>query len=194
MNELKQIWRTLFWLKIHWKFSFNNSEYLRGVLFYYKYKRKFKKLGFPFMLYKQSFIRNKENIEFGKNVTVAHNCFISPIELKVGDNCWLGVNNFICGKIEIGNDVHLGPNVSLPGAGHNIDSNLPLSSSGSVIEGTLLEDFVWVGSNSTIIDGVTIGKGAVVAANSVVTKDVEPWSIVAGVPAKFIKYRTTITE
>ena len=54
-----------------------------------------------------------------------------------------------------------------------------------------IEEGVWVGCNATILKGVTIGKGAVVAAGSVVTKDVLPYSIVGGNPAKVIKYRFT---
>jgi acetyltransferase-like isoleucine patch superfamily enzyme len=121
---------------------------------------------------------------------LAYNCFISPISLSVGDDCWLGVNNFICGKVEIGNDVILGPNVSIPGATHDIASNQPFSQSGLVIKGTVIEDSVWIGGNSTILDGIRIGKGAIVAANSVITEDVPPLGIVGGVPAKMIRHRT----
>lgn len=194
ISKIRFFYRTLYWLKIRWKFSYNHSEYLRGVVYYYLHCRKFKKIEFPFVKYKGAYIRYRENISFGKNITVAHNCFISPVELEVGDNCWLGVNNFICGRVKIGNDVHLGPNVSIPGSSHNIESDLPLSSSGAIQKGTILDDYVWVGSNVTILDGVTIGKGAVVAANSVVTKDVEEWAVVGGIPAKTIKYRTPIQE
>lgn len=55
-------------------------------------------------------------------------------------------------------------------------------------------DDVWVGYGAIILSGVTIGKGSIIAAGSVVTKDVEPYAIVAGNPARFIKYRLTETE
>jgi len=192
VKAIKLLWRTLYWLRIRWKFSSNNSEYLRGVLHFYRFGFLYKSIEFPFVLYRNAYIRLKNNIQFGKNVTVAYNCFISPRSLFVGDNTWLGVNNFICGKVSIGKDVHLGPNVCIPGSSHNIESNLPLSTSGSEEKGTILEDYVWVGSNATILDGVTIGKGAVIAANSVVTKDVAAWSVTGGVPAKHIKFRKEI--
>ncbi len=177
-----------------WKFKYNHKEYLSGFLYYYLYKRKFKKINYPLVKYERVFIRNREYIEFGKNLTIGYNCFISPIELVVGDNCWLGVNNFICGKIKIGNNVSLGPNISLPGSSHVIDTDLPLTKSGSSIIGTIIEDHVWVGSNVTIVDGVRIGKGAVVSANSIVTKDVPAYAVVGGVPAKILKYRPEIRE
>lgn len=139
------------------------------------------------MKFRHVFIRNKHVIEFGKNITLAHNCFISPLSLKVGNDCWLGVNNFICGKVTIGKGVIFGPNISIPGATHDISRGLPFSEAACLVTGTTIEDSVWIGSNCTILDGITIGKGAVVAANSVVTKDVAPFSVVGGVPAKVLK-------
>lgn len=173
-----------------WGFNQNNFEFVNGFIYYYLNKRRFKKIEFPLIKFRRVFIRNKHVIEFGKNITLAHNCFISPVSLRVGNNCWLGVNNFICGKVEIGNDVILGPNVSIPGATHSVNSNRPFIGSPAHIEGTTIEDSVWVGSNSTIIDGIKIGKGAVIAANSAVTKDVPPYAVVAGVPARILRYRT----
>jgi len=170
-----------------WSFSNDNFEFINGCLYYYLNRRKFKQIEFPLMKFRRVYIRNRNSIEFGKNITLAYNCFISPLSLKVGNNCWLGVNNFICGKVIIGNDVILGPNVSIPGATHEINSDIPFSKSASLIKGTIIEDSVWIGSNCTIIDGITIGKGSVIAANSVVTKDVPPFSIAGGVPAKIIK-------
>jgi acetyltransferase-like isoleucine patch superfamily enzyme len=171
-----------------------SPELMRGRAFHLLNQRKFKSLGWPLHVYPRVYVRNKSGISFGRNITLAYNCFISPVELKVGDGCWLGVNNFICGRVFIGHDVHLGPSVNLPGASHNIESELPLTESGSTMEGTILEDFVWVGGNSTILDGVKVGKGAVVAAGSVVTRDVPAFAVVAGVPARVLKYRTPIKE
>ena len=174
-----------------WKGNPDGSEFMIGFLYYYLNRRKFRKIEYPLLKYKRVFIRNKHVIEFGKNITLAYNCFISPISLSVGDDCWLGVNNFICGKVEIGKGVILGPNVSMPGATHVIESNLPFSQSGLDIKGTIICDSVWIGSNSTILDGIRIGEGAIVGANSVVTEDVPPSAIVGGVPAKILRYRTT---
>jgi acetyltransferase-like isoleucine patch superfamily enzyme len=173
-------------LKI-WRFDRNNFEHVRGLFFYYVNKHRFNRIGYPFILFKNVYIRNMEVISFGNNITIAHNCFISPLSLNVGNNCWLGVNNFICGNVTIGNDVIIGPNVSIPGASHNIFADVPFSESGLNSLGTVICDSVWIGSNVTILDGVTIGKHSVVAANSVITKDIPPYSVVAGAPAKLVR-------
>lgn len=170
-------------------FSGDHFEFINGFFYYYLNRNKFKRIEFPLMKFRRVFIRNKYAIEFGKNLTLAYNCFISPTSLRVGDDCWLGVNNFICGKVDIGNDVILGPNVSIPGAAHEITSNQPYSRSGLVIKGTVIEDSVWIGGNSTILDGIRIGKAAIVGANSCVTEDIPPMAIVGGVPAKILRYR-----
>ena len=96
--------------------------------------------------------------------------------------------NSIC----IGNGVRIGPNVLITDNAHgasvaellDIAPNLrPLSSKGPVI----IEDNVWIGTKASIMPGVRIGKGAIIAANSVVTHDIPPFCVAAGIPAKVIK-------
>ena len=95
-------------------------------------------------------------------------------------------------SIRIGNGVRIGPNVLITDNAHgasvagllDIAPNLrPLSSKGPVV----IEDNVWIGTKSSIMPGVHIGRGSIVAANSVVTHDVPPYCVAAGVPAKVIK-------
>ncbi|MNG32136.1 Virginiamycin A acetyltransferase [compost metagenome] len=69
------------------------------------------------------------------------------------------------------------------------DKTKPIKEQGIYRQGITIEDDCWIGSNVTILDGVTIGTGSVVAAGAVVTKDVPPYSVVGGVPAKIIKER-----
>lgn len=88
-------------------------------------------------------------------------------------------------KISIGNHMAIGPNVCFFTAGHNT-SKLGLDDTAASIT---ICDHVWIGGNSTILQGVTIGEGAVVAAGAVVTKNVDPYTIVGGVPAVKIKDR-----
>ncbi|MBU3599661.1 acyltransferase [Polynucleobacter sp. 30F-ANTBAC] len=115
---------------------------------------------------------------------------MDPISLEVGNNTWLGVRSFICGVVKIGSDVAIGPGVSIPGASHKIKPcYIKIVDNELEILGTVIEDDVWIGSNVTIVDGVRIGRGAVIGAGSVVTKDVESYSIYAGVPAKKIGAR-----
>jgi acetyltransferase-like isoleucine patch superfamily enzyme len=112
--------------------------------------------------------------------------------LKVGNNSSIGTFNYIgcSGYIEIGNNVMLGPRVGLFAENHVYDSVYkPIKDQGVVRKTIVIEDDCWIGTNSVVLSGVRIGTGSVVAAGSVVTKDVAPFSVVAGVPAKLIKSR-----
>ena len=95
------------------------------------------------------------------------------------------------GGVSIGNRVLVGYRTQILSANHAIPPiGLPFPVSGDVYAPVVIEDDVWLGANCVITPGVTIGEGAVVAAGSVVTKDVLRNSIVGGVPAKLIKFRS----
>ncbi len=131
--------------------------------------------------------------KLGKNVLIDYGCYIRyPWRVSVGSNVSLnrGCNIYASMKVAgaeiiLGNNVALGPNVTLFGAGHDISSLALPDTAGNIV----IKDYVWIGGNSTILYGVTIGEGAVIAAGSVVTKNVESYSVVAGIPAKKIKNR-----
>ncbi len=91
-------------------------------------------------------------------------------------------------KIELGSGVTIGPNVCIYDHDHNLESN---QNKPFLTAPVRIEDKVWIGANAVILKGVTIGENAVVAAGAVVTKDVPPFSIVGGVPAKVLKMRVT---
>ena len=94
------------------------------------------------------------------------------------------------GGVEIGKYVQVGPNTVIHSANHNFDDiDLPICKQGHTPKKVKIEDDVWIAAGCIILPGVTIGKGAVIAAGAVVTKDVEPYSVVAGAPAKKIKDR-----
>ncbi len=121
-----------------------------------------------------------------RNITIGNGVYIGPHAL------------FLCteSQIFIGNKVLFGPHVTIIGGDHRI------TDVGRFIYDVLdkhpeddqdvhIEDDVWIGTNTTLLKGVTVGRGAVVAAGALVTKDVPPYAIVGGVPAKVLKYRFT---
>jgi maltose O-acetyltransferase len=169
--------------------------WIRGTWFYACNVIRFKRLGFPVLSWGDVYVANVGAINFGRRVSLARKAYIDPLDLWVGDNTWLGVNCFICGKVRIGNDVMLGPNVVIPGANHIIHNiDVPMVKAGLDVRGTVIEDDVWIGGNVVIVDGVTVGRGAVVAAGSVVTTDVPAYSIMAGVPARVVSSRHNKSE
>lgn len=115
-------------------------------------------------------------------------------EISIGNNSCIGDFSHVTGinKIQIGNNVLMGKNILITDNSHgqNILSQIsiapnkrPLFSKGPVI----IEDNLWIGEKTSILPNVTIGYGAIIAANSVVTKDVPPYTIVGGNPARIIK-------
>ena len=141
----------------------------------------------------------------GKNVTLGRRLRMSGSKnLFVGNNVSIGEDaRFMCtlAKIHVGDNVMFGPGVTCITGGHRTDiigrymisvtnnEKRPEDDRDITFEGDN-----WIGANVTILCGVTIGEGAVVAAGAVVTKDVPPYSIVGGVPAKVIKMRFTEEE
>jgi len=111
--------------------------------------------------------------DFGKNISFGKNVFINA-----------GCHFQDQGGITIGDGVLIGHNVVLATANHAL---APSKSRKLNYKPIVIGDNVWIGSNSVILQGVTIGQWAVVAAGAVVTKDVEPYTVVGGIPAKFIR-------
>jgi len=130
-----------------------------------------------FEYHNENYFENNIYIGNGKNV-------------KIGKYCQINENVFIQGAT-IGSYVMIAPNVSILNSTHNFDRiDIPMIEQGAVKQDNpIVEDDVWLGRNVTILPGIKIGKGSIVAAGAVVVKNVEPYSIVGGVPAKLIKKR-----
>lgn len=136
-------------------------------------------------------------ITIGANAYLGPDCKIyasptSPITIgtRFAANANVMINARGRGKIQIGNDVLIGPNVVLRSNNHIFSSRaLPIADQG-MTDGTItIEDDVWIASNAVVLPDVHIGRGAVIAAGAVVTRDVPPFSVVGGVPAKIIGCR-----
>src|ERR1035437_6366375 len=109
-------------------------------------------------------------------------------DVLIGDRTRMGISNVLIGPITIGNDVMLAQNIVMSGLNHGYQDITIIPHKQPVTKKKIIiEDEVWIGANSVIIAGVTIGKHAVVAAGSVVTKNVPAYSVVGGNPAKVIK-------
>lgn len=109
-------------------------------------------------------------------------------DLIIGDYTRIGLGNTIIGPATIGHHVNLAQNVTVTGLNHNYqDADKRIDEQGVSTRPVTIEDDVWVGANAVILPGVTLGKHSVVAAGSVVSRSVPPYSVCAGSPAKAIK-------
>lgn len=137
-------------------------------------------------------INNGSVLSFGSNVYIDDYSSFECIKgsIYVGDNTFFNTNNKIVSlkKISIGANCLFGPNVGIYDHDHKYDiKNLPIISQGYKIKEVNIGNNIWIGCNSTITRGVKICDKVVVAANSVVTKDIINSGIYGGVPGRFIK-------
>ena len=109
-------------------------------------------------------------------------------DVMIGDHTRIGLHNTIIGPVLIGSHVNLAQGITVTALNHNFeDSEKRIDEQGVSTSTVIIEDDIWIGANAVVLPGVTIGQHSVVAAGAVVTKDVPPHSLVAGVPAKIIK-------
>ncbi|MEN6568440.1 MAG: acyltransferase [Rikenellaceae bacterium] len=108
--------------------------------------------------------------------------------IEIGKRTRVGIGNVIIGPVKIGDNVIFAQNVVISGLDHNyIDVNLPILDQGVSTAEVIIEDEVWIGANSVVTKGTKIGKHSVIAASSLVNKDVPPFCLVGGNPARIIK-------
>ena len=126
------------------------------------------------LIYTQVYFRYPKKIFIGKKCAINRGCrFFASTHTKDKKN------------IIIGDYVAFGPNVTIFSAGHDTKT-LNLTDTYARV---VIENHVWIGGNSTILQGVTIHEGAIIGAGSLVTKDVPPWTVSVGIPATVIKKR-----
>ena len=110
--------------------------------------------------------------------------------VSINYGVWMAANNNPNGNIYIGNNVLIRPYSILHSGNHNFkDPNKIIYKQGFSFSNIVIEDDVWIAARCTILSGVTIGKGSVIAAGSVITKNIPPYSVVAGVPGTVISKR-----
>lgn len=150
---------------------------------------------------------SKQGIVCGDRVTIGRYALIRPSAqfggreigegLRIGNNSNIGAFGYVgcSGYIQIGDNVMLAPRVSLYAENHNFEAtDRTIKQQGVSRAPIIIEDDCWIASHAVILAGVTIGRGSVVAAGSVVTKSMPPYSIIAGVPARVIKSRAPNTQ
>lgn len=148
---------------------------------------------YPHAVIKQ-FPTREGYIQIGKNCHIFSHAMLLTYKgfIRIGDNCTVNPFTILYGHggLTIGNGVRIAAHCVIIPSNHNFhDPDTPIYLQGHNKKGIVIEDDVWIGANCTILDGVVIGKGSVVAAGSVVNKSVEPYSVVGGVPARVLKQR-----
>ncbi len=148
------------------------------------------------------YIRGKRGIDFGNNLTVGVGIRIDvflkdgTVGLSIGDNVQMNdyVHIGVREKVTIGNDVLIGSKVLITDHNHGFYNSTNSSNPDSkpaerelVSKPVIIEDNVWIGEMANILPGVKIGKGSVIGASTVITKNIPPYSIAVGNPAKIIK-------
>lgn len=123
------------------------------------------------------------------SVIESYSCVNNAVgDVIIGDHTRVGLHNTIIGPVTIGHHVNLAQGITVTALNHNFsDTGKIIDEQGITTVPVVIEDDIWIGANAVILPGVKIGNHSVVAAGAVVTKDVPPHTLVAGVPAKVIK-------
>lgn len=140
-------------------------------------------------------IFHPENVYLEENVFIGHGALIDGYfngHIRVGNGTWIGALSFLhgAGGLEIGRAVGIGPRVTILTSEHDLKRlDIPVLHGKLTFAAVRIEDGADIGAATTILPGVSVGRGAVVGAGSVVTKDVAADTIVAGNPARLLRRR-----
>ncbi|MCU1618399.1 MAG: Acetyltransferase (isoleucine patch superfamily)-like protein [Modestobacter sp.] len=131
-----------------------------------------------------------ERLVLGERTYVSAHSYLWG-DVEVGADCTLNPFTEVRGLIRIGDGVRIGAHTSILGFNHSMSIDQPIFEQPLTMRGITIGDDVWIGSHVVILDGVTVGSHSIIAAGSVVTKDVAAWSVVAGNPARPLRDRRT---
>ncbi|MCH9670717.1 MAG: acyltransferase [Gammaproteobacteria bacterium] len=133
-------------------------------------------------------------LTLGDQVSVLENGLFGTNEghIHIGDRSWFGPGCLIYGNggVDIGDDVLIAAHTSINTVSHNADRcDIAINAQGTYCAPVVIENDVWIGLNVCVLQGVRIGRGAIVGAGAVVTRDIPPWSIALGTPAQVVRRR-----
>lgn len=180
------------------RFLGNPKRYLASV-FYYGFARHLPWSPRPFgnLARRLRALAAAQMLDYcGRNVNVEHGArFGSGKGIRLGDRSDIGMDSLVIGPLHIGTDCMMGPRCILIASNHEYaGTDVPMNQQGFREDSPIvIEDDVWIGAGVTIVAGRRIGKGSIVAASAVVTRDVPAYSIVGGNPAKVLGTRKPST-
>ena len=181
-------------------FKDKNGENLTGGEFFWKVVNRIKNIWLELIVFKlhltgcvqshtyRRFVYRLFGIQIGKGSVIHTKArFYDPRNIEIGEDTIIGEGAVLDGRarLSIGNHVDIASEVMIYNSQHDVESETFQAEDKQVF----IDDYVFIGPRSIILPGVKIGKGAIVAAAAVVTKDVPPYAIVGGVPAKIIGER-----
>lgn len=134
-------------------------------------------------------IINKRNAKIGNDFDLKFGASVSGISFVCGNNVSIGMGSHIIGNVRLGNDIRIAQNVVVVSDYYGISKKESFITQPGQNGEVIIGDDVWLGANSVVLSGVTIGDGVCVGAGAVVTKSMPDYAIVAGNPAKIIRYR-----
>jgi galactoside O-acetyltransferase len=143
--------------------------------------------------------KHPETFEIGSGVFLGTGVFLQGRfdgTCRIGDQSWIGPHAYFDARdLIIENNVGWGPGAKVLGSMHTgVPANVPIIETDLVIRPVRIEAWADIGTNAVVMPGVTVGRGAIVGAGAVVTTDVAPFSIVAGVPARFVRWREGLEQ
>lgn len=158
-------------------------------------KGDFKSIGDNVIFEPGVLVFHPENIVLGSNIYIGHNAILKGYYkslMEIGTDTWIGQGCFFhsAGGLKIGNAVGIGPMVKILTSHHDdINLNVPVLELPLVFKPVIIEDGADIGTGSVILPGVRVGRNSIIGAGSVVNRDVLPFAVYAGVPAKLLKMR-----
>ena len=151
----------------------------RGVMLWVDAERSYITVGDDSYLSSHSILNT-----FDGWITLGSNCTVNSYAILYGH-----------GGLQIGNDVRIAPQVMIMPMNHIFaDPSVSVRKQGIEAQGIVIEDDVWLGAGAVVLDGVTIGKGSIIGAGAVVSKNIPPYSVAVGVPAKVKKKRGVVSR